>query len=277
MHTHLPTVHIPVPKHMQHLPVYGGIPVPWFVDWVNGVPDFRIADRRKFVLATSHRGNHCWVCGTKMQKHCVFVIGSMCAMNRVTSEPPCHFACAEYSARVCPFLSRPVRFRRATNLPDGFIAPPGVHSDRNPGVMALWTTKSYELFQADQGSGAFLFDIGDPEEITWMAEGRLATRSEVIKSVGTGLPFLEEEAREGGANDILDLAKMVKNAARLLERFLPSGEQDFLQGIYAAKPAAIHSEPHTVGDSSTPEALKYAEEYWARRDALVPPAKSSSK
>src|SRR5438477_249547 len=74
-----------------------------------GEPDFRCADKRKFHRALKEK--RCWVCGDKLGVHLAFVIGPMCAVNKVTSEPPCHLECAEYSVRICPFLSRP-RMRR---------------------------------------------------------------------------------------------------------------------------------------------------------------------
>src|SRR5688500_69447 len=88
-----------------------GYPVPWFVSWLDGKPEFRVADASKFRLALRER--RCWVCGerTKRRKDnwpdLTFVLGPMCTITRTTAEPPCHFECAEFSAMACPFLSMP--------------------------------------------------------------------------------------------------------------------------------------------------------------------------
>ena len=58
------------------------------------------------------REKRCWVCGDPLGVHLTFPIGPMCALNRTISEPPSHHECASWSARNCPFLSRPHMVRR---------------------------------------------------------------------------------------------------------------------------------------------------------------------
>ena len=51
-----------LPLRLRKLPLDPrGYPVPWFVAWVDGVPEFRAVDGRKFVQAV--RAKLCWVCG----------------------------------------------------------------------------------------------------------------------------------------------------------------------------------------------------------------------
>jgi len=99
-----------------------GFPVPWFVQWFRngepaaygeGEPD--VMDHSKLTYAI--RVQRCWVCGGPLGKHLVFVLGPMCAVNRVTAEPPCHFECAEFSAMGCPFLTRPRMRRNRHEMP----------------------------------------------------------------------------------------------------------------------------------------------------------------
>ena len=53
---------LPLPGALQHLEVdKRGYVVPWFVDWINGEPEFRAMDRAKFVRAIKDK--LCWVCG----------------------------------------------------------------------------------------------------------------------------------------------------------------------------------------------------------------------
>jgi hypothetical protein len=77
------------PPAIQALPLdRRGFPVPWFIKWFDGQPDFRVADREKMALAVRH--GRCWICGKPMGRMKCFVIGPMCAVNRISSEPPSH-------------------------------------------------------------------------------------------------------------------------------------------------------------------------------------------
>jgi hypothetical protein len=179
----------PPPPRIARLPVdKRGFPVPFFVEWIAGEPDFRVMDQQKFARAV--REKLCWVCGDKLGAHMTFVVGPMCGINRTSSEPPAHHDCAHWSARNCPFLARPHMTRRETQLPEGAHVGEAA-LDRNPGVTLLWTTKAYELFKAPGASAVgYLIRMGDPERIEWWSEGRPATRAEVTASIEGGLPAL---------------------------------------------------------------------------------------
>jgi hypothetical protein len=192
-------------------------PVPWFVTWFKdgkaqeygvGEPDFRVADTRK--LNPAIRNKLCWVCGEKLGVHIAFVIGPMCAINRVSSEPPCHLDCAVFSAQACPFLTRPRMRRNEKNVPL-HIDPAGIMIERNPGVACVWTTKGYRLFRPGFGDG-LLFKIGDPTGVHWFAQGRKATRAEIIESIDSGYPILLEMAQKEGSDAVLELSKQRENA-----------------------------------------------------------------
>src|SRR5438132_506337 len=73
-----------------------GRPVPWFVAWVDGKPEFRVVGPGKREEAYAKR--KCWVCGQQLGSYLVFVIGPMCALNRISSEPPSHKDCAIFAA-----------------------------------------------------------------------------------------------------------------------------------------------------------------------------------
>lgn len=188
-----PRLDIPVPKNMQHLPRdKRGFIIPWFVEEVNGERDFRIMSGDKLIKA--FKFNRCWVCGQPMGTHKVFVIGPMCAINRVSAEPPSHSECAEYSAQVCPFLTTPKMVRNEKELPEEGTTT-GVMIKRNPGVALLWYTKTYKPFQANNG---VLFRIGPADKVAWYAEGRKATDDEIMESVNSGIPILREVAESDG-------------------------------------------------------------------------------
>src|SRR3954454_7942113 len=118
-----------------------GYPVPWFVAWFDGEPDFRVMDDVKLHRIARGQDRSCWVCGERLSRLSAYVIGPMCAVNRVSSEPTSHVECAEYAAQACPFLSNPRRTRQEGEhrpMPDGVTEPAGKAILRNPGVALVW-------------------------------------------------------------------------------------------------------------------------------------------
>lgn len=217
------------PERIAKLPVHRGYPVPWFVEWISeidgevmpmlrgqGEPDFRIMSRERFYVAL--RSSLCWVCGEKLGSHKAFTIGPMCAVNRTSAEPPGHRECAEWSARNCPFLTRPHMRRREAGLPAG-IDPEqpntaGIMLKRNPGVALVWVTRKPKVKR--DPNGGILFDIGEPYDVSWWCEGRPATREEVQASIDSGLPSLREMAESDGPAATRQLDDFVDRAMVLL-------------------------------------------------------------
>lgn len=197
-----------IPDRIKRLPVdKRGYPVPWFVAWINGEPDFRVVDPDKVVDAVQH--SLCFICGQPLGRYKAFVIGPMCAINRVSSEPPSHRECAVFSAQACPFLTNPKQVRRETALPDQIKDPGGLVIERNPGVSLVWVTTKYKPFKAP---GGVLYDVGEPEETIWFVKGRTATREEILHSIETGLPTLREAAELDGP-DALELLEAQRQKA----------------------------------------------------------------
>lgn len=193
-----------LPARMQSLPVDDrGYPVPWFVAWVDGKPEFRAMDPEKFVRAI--REKLCWVCGERLGVHVCFVAGPMCGINRTSSEPPSHLECAKWSAENCPFLSNPRMVRREDDQINNERLrenAAGIALARNPGVAMLWITRQFEVFRTGKG---LLIQMGEPERVEWFCQGRCATRKEVEESVATGLPSLMAiAAQERGGIEALN-------------------------------------------------------------------------
>ncbi len=210
----------PMPARIAALPrcPERQLPVPWFVAWLDGVPEFRCADSRKFKLAIEE--NRCWTCGEVLGAHKVFAIGPMCAVNRVTAEPPNHLDCAEYSARACPFLSNPKRRRRENDMPEERLVA-GEMIRRNPGVTLLWSTKKFRPFR--HGNGV-LFRLSDPTQLSWWCRGRTATTEEIVDSIESGMPILRDIAAADGGNASAELELMYLAAQRLIPRAPQEGE-----------------------------------------------------
>lgn len=187
-----------------------GFPVPFFAEEVDGKPDFRVVSPDKMRRAIKQ--SLCWVCGGKLGSYKAFVIGPMCAINRTISDPPSHRGCAIFSARNCPFLSRPLAKRRTDGLPDNVQDAAGMGLKRNPGAVGVWITKAFEVFRPDRGNPGILFSLGDPTQVLWFANGQPATRAEVQASIDSGLPSLHELALLDGPAGVRAL---VRAAARI--------------------------------------------------------------
>jgi hypothetical protein len=191
-----------------------GYPVPWFVATVDGEPDHRVMDGEKKDKAWQNR--LCWICGQPLGGATVtYAIGPMCAVNRISAEPPSHRECAEYSVKACPFLSRPHAHRREADLPDDSVEPDGIMLKRNPGVILLWTARRLTTGPFVAGD-AVLFNVGEPAEVQWFCQGREATREEIEDSINSGLPILLEMAEKQGDRAVSQLARQVEEAWKLL-------------------------------------------------------------
>jgi hypothetical protein len=202
-----------MPERIARLPRdKRGYPVPWFV-WFNeaGEPDFRVIKPGALADAFNHK--RCWICGDRLGVHRVYVIGPMCVVNRVTSEPPSHRGCAEFAATACPFLTKPRMRRNDKDLPAD-ASQRGIAIERNPGAVALYQTDVAKPFRVE---GGFLFRLGAPQRIDWYAEGRPATRAEIMHSIDTGFPLLMDMAvKHDGPAGVAKLNRMREVALALL-------------------------------------------------------------
>jgi hypothetical protein len=179
----------PLPRRIQRLPRdRRGFPIPWFVATIDGEPDFRVIGRGK--LADAVRQKRCWVCGEPLGRKLAFVIGPMCAITRVISEPPSHRDCALFSAHACPFLTQPRMRRNEKDLPENRVEPAGYGLSRNPGACCVWITHEYHTVRAHRGNDGILFQLGEPTEVLWFCNGRQATREEIAASMESGLKLL---------------------------------------------------------------------------------------
>jgi hypothetical protein len=209
-----------MPASIAKLPVDArGYPVPFFVDHLpDGTPEFRAADPRKLVRCI--REALCWVCGEKLHRSrlgfkstVAFAIGPMCAVNKISAEPPSHPECAEWSARNCPFLARPHMKRREDEVFNAKTAGDqrGHAILRNPGVILVWYTDGYAIEPTEKGPLFKVKPLTRPP--TWWAEGRPATRAEVMHSIDTGLPLLLEAAEKEATPELRSLAAVAINKA----------------------------------------------------------------
>lgn len=198
-----------------------GYPVPAFVHWAeDGTPDFRII--KDGWREECYRKHKCWLCGGILGKKKWFVLGPMCSVSRTTMEPPSHKLCAEFAVKNCPFLTRPLAKRAdLSDIPEKHVD--GIMIERNPGVSLVWETLGYKPFNTDNG---WLITVGDPTDVTAWREGRKATREELLDSVMSGLPALEEMALKEGPRAEYELRVTIgKWSFKILDRWFPEKEQ----------------------------------------------------
>lgn len=232
-----------VPQRMKYLRVDArGYPVPWFVHWVDGKPDFRVI--REHGIPTAYQKKLCWICGTPLGSMLAFTIGPIASISRVHAEPPSHRECAEFAVRACPFMLLPKAQHRDANLPaeafqlDGFLK-------RNPGVFAIYVCSAYRPFKVAKGVlfelGSPLKDmeqpVGDRSMVYFYSEGRAASRLEVVEALRAAMPYLIEAAKKDGAVAVSQLSRQYQAALTLL----PPG--DPVAGIDTDEPVPFELAP----------------------------------
>jgi hypothetical protein len=204
---------VPMPDRITRRPRDPrGYPIPWFVAVIDGKPDFKLADEEKLHIAIKKRV--CWICGQPLGKHLAFVVGPISSINRASGEPPCHHDCAEYAVKACPFMVLP-KMIYDNNNPNLDLAKPhdAAVMPHNPGVACIWTTTKYQLNIKREG---IIFILGDPDQVEWYAQGRYATRQEVIDGLNKGLPVLGALAEKEGPKSVQQLAEAIQRTAVLL-------------------------------------------------------------
>ena len=212
-----------MPDRIAQLPIDDrGYPIPFFVSYIDGKPEFRLMDPEKWVMCIKEK--LCWVCGQRLGAHLAFVVGPMCGINRTTTEPPTHVECATWSAKNCPFLSNPNLERNEHGLDEKTKNnTAGIMIKRNPGVSLIWITKKFKIFKDPQGRP--LIRIGDPVRIEFWTKGRLSTRQEIDESIESGCPIIEKIAREDGEAALKMFHRMKQTFIDIVDRTPMAGGQ----------------------------------------------------
>lgn len=98
---------VPLPRRMRKLPrEKRGYPVPFttMLDPYTNVPDFRVLDVRRQLQCINQK--LCAMCGDKLGKYIAFIGGPRSRDGHCFFDPGMHRDCAEYAAKICPFISR---------------------------------------------------------------------------------------------------------------------------------------------------------------------------
>jgi hypothetical protein len=97
---------VPIPHRLKRFPTYRGYPV-HFTVYVSqdGIPNFKSMDESRRMKAFEE--NLCHLCGWKLRPPFAFIGGPESVKAHRFVDGPMHVDCAEYAAKVCPFLSNP--------------------------------------------------------------------------------------------------------------------------------------------------------------------------
>lgn len=138
-----------------------GYPIPFvtMIDTTTGKPDFRVLDLRRQILCIRHR--QCAMCGEVLGKFIAFIGGPLCGVNRVFVDPGMHRECAEFAAKVCPFISREDAQYRDISEADletlkrlNIVTDTLADDDRSNPEMYIYITEYYKPVRVDNASVA---------------------------------------------------------------------------------------------------------------------------
>lgn len=196
-----------VPGAMRNLPLYEGVPVPWFTTWHEHRPDYSMGmSEEKFSRGLVYRV--CIICGSNHRAPLAFLGDVVMGIEQIARVPGCHIDCGQWAAKYAPGLPR----RRDEPKPDPAAARLRLASSAG-GVRLVWICRGFEEKHVDNETRLRLWA---PEVVEWYVGGRSANRSEVLDELERRRGELERRALTwtGG------LAELRRRRARL-ERWLP--------------------------------------------------------
>lgn len=165
-------LNIEIPKELSHLKIDSrGYPVPYFVSWIDGKPEFRYLDPERLYMIFDRKV--CHICGTKLPSDYVyFISGPMGLQNRISSDAGMHRVCAEFSLKACPHLYLQKAERRENDeLGKEIASQPSVLIKEKPPVVIL--VKASKWKQAKHDGQIFLKYTPHSWEIFHYVNGKL--------------------------------------------------------------------------------------------------------
>lgn len=243
-----------VPARMRLRPVsQHGFPVPWFVAERDGDWDFRVVSQDR--LRKAVRNDLCWCCGHVLGRWRTFIIGPMCTVNRVSSEPGLHRECAEFSLKCCPFLTEPRASRREGAIPEPHFNPAGIMLKRNPGLAITWTNDRRHTGPFQAGNGVLMNVGAEPKAVAFWCRGRKATPEEIHDAYVSGMPALIGIAASQGEKALAELLKLAARSCLLLIKHRPDAEGAFRAAFQLVVEANIAAHQGPEGSPSATEAI----------------------
>lgn len=164
-----------LPERMRALPLFKGLPIPFFTLIRDGVPDFRAHEASRHAASMLRR--LCGICGSPLDYWITFIVGPITHESRLTYMPGMHEDCARTALEICPFLAREERTYSAAPLGPGnvAIAQPPPKPDRQ----ALVKVRSYEVVHRSPEQGMEYAQFAPPRFTAWYRyrDGRLVRES----------------------------------------------------------------------------------------------------
>lgn len=154
---------IKIPKRMQRLKIFNGLPVPYTTFWKNGVPDFKVTDHKAWVMCLLQC--RCGICGDFIKGDLWFIGGPLAIENGIFYDPPMHEECSRYAFSVCPFIvGRKDYAKLSTALPANMKIDENQPTQR-PDKMGLLRTRTYSTATVH---GNAYFRAIDPISVEWL-------------------------------------------------------------------------------------------------------------
>lgn len=162
----------PIPLALRHLPVVGGLVVPWItLRTRDGRYLFGSVDRDRIGQALHNRW--CGVCGRPLEHRAVLMMRLSDLPRQCTSEPALHPWCASYTTESCPMIAgRMDHYRSSAPRLDTNMLPapdaPARHGATAEPWFAIWLA-GYRVI-ADHGNPAASYAGTRPlriRPITW--------------------------------------------------------------------------------------------------------------
>lgn len=211
-----------MPARIKKLPVNeAGYPVPWFVAWIDGKPDFRVVGTDK--IRDAVRWKLCWICGEPLGSNLSFVLAPLGVIKRTSGEPPSHRECAIFLAK------------------------------EKSEVTLVWTTTS-DRFKLDE-NGDLLFHLGPAHEAQWFAFGHAATREQVEEIVEEGFSILKKLAEGKGLEAMEELTRRHAEAIKLLPAVTEKMSEPEIKKL-AVEPAVMSAEAPAATAATAAEESK---------------------
>ncbi|HXA78697.1 MAG TPA: hypothetical protein VNV41_16300 [Candidatus Acidoferrales bacterium] len=140
-----------IPDFLTHLPVFNGLPVPFTQAIIDGAPDFRATDFLKVKLCAEEK--LCAICGHRLGDYACFIGGPLSRENHLFSDPAMHPKCAEFAARICPFVSGRTSGYSARSIDNTKLAVATNVSAIRPRVMYVLKTRTKHIHLVKAGHG----------------------------------------------------------------------------------------------------------------------------
>ncbi|GLZ28101.1 hypothetical protein Lesp02_02910 [Lentzea sp. NBRC 105346] len=167
-----------IPLWIAHLPVVGGLAVPWITPrTTDGRYLLGSIDRDRMHQALVYRW--CGVCGRPLDDRLVLLMRLSDLPRQCTNEPALHPQCAAYTAAACPMVSGKLDHYRSTPVRlDATMAPSSDTSARQGAAAEPWFAvwlRTYRVIPDGDNLAASYNDISPLRirSITWSVSGLL--------------------------------------------------------------------------------------------------------